>query len=162
MKERPDPIDVHVGRRLRERRAVLGLSQERLGDLLGITFQQIQKYERGSNRIGSSRLFQLGKVMGVPVAFFFEGVPEALYVAPQQPPGLAEDTAGFDMSGALGDRDVEIPGDVPGFFQHRDVLELVRAYHRISDPLVRRRLFELAKALGTIEYAPTGPDGPAA
>ena len=72
MVTKPNPIDVHVGKRLRLRRTLLGMSQERLGDLLGLTFQQIQKYERGVNRIGSSRLYELGQILDVPVSFFFD------------------------------------------------------------------------------------------
>ena len=71
----PNPIDVHVGKRLRLRRTLLGMSQERLGELLGLTFQQVQKYERGVNRIGSSRLFELGQILDVPVSFFFDDLP---------------------------------------------------------------------------------------
>jgi transcriptional regulator with XRE-family HTH domain len=71
----PNPIDVHVGKRLRLRRTLLGMSQERLGESLGLTFQQVQKYERGANRIGSSRLFELGQILDVPVSFFFDDMP---------------------------------------------------------------------------------------
>ena len=139
MVAKPNPIDVHVGKRLRLRRTLLGMSQERLGDLLGLTFQQIQKYERGVNRIGSSRLYELGQILDVPVSFFFDdmvgsrlsgGVPGSL-------PGLAEEAAGFDrgLDGTL-------------LLERRETLELVRAYYRITDAQVRKRLFELAKALG--------------
>src|ERR687896_162580 len=76
MVARPNPIDVHVGKRLRLRRTLLGMSQERLGELLGLTFQQVQKYERGVNRIGSSRLYELGQILDVPVSFFFDDMPE--------------------------------------------------------------------------------------
>src|ERR1700744_5629051 len=72
---RPSPIDVHVGSRVRLRRTLLGMSQERLGEALGLTFQQVQKYERGANRIGASRLFDLARVFAVPVSFFFEDMP---------------------------------------------------------------------------------------
>src|SRR5438067_4098480 len=75
---RPSPIDVHVGSRVRLRRTLLGLSQERLGDALGLTFQQVQKYERGVNRVGASRLFDLARVLDVPIRFFFDDMPEAL------------------------------------------------------------------------------------
>ena len=97
MATKPNPIDIHVGKRLRLRRTLLGMSQERLGELLGLTFQQVQKYERGVNRIGSSRLFELGQILDVPIAFFFDDLPEAVggslassfggYTAP----GLAEE-----------------------------------------------------------------------
>src|SRR6266704_1067410 len=75
---RPSPIDVHVGSRIRLRRTLLGLSQERLGDALGLTFQQVQKYERGANRVGASRLFDLSRVLDVPISFFFDDMPETL------------------------------------------------------------------------------------
>ena len=79
----PNPIDVHVGKRLRLRRTLLGMSQERLGERLGLTFQQVQKYERGANRIGSSRLFELGQILDVPVSFFFDDMPRAETAAGQ-------------------------------------------------------------------------------
>ena len=82
MASKPNPIDVHVGRRLRLRRTLLGMSQERLGELLGLTFQQVQKYERGVNRIGSSRLFELGQILDVPVSFFFDDLPDAASALP--------------------------------------------------------------------------------
>lgn len=118
----PNPVDVHVGGRLRLRRTLLGLSQEKLGDAIGLTFQQVQKYERGANRIGASRLHQLSQVLDVPVAFFFEG--------------LAERAANG-----------EGPTDNDPLLK-RETLELVRAYYRIADPQVRRRIFELTKTLG--------------
>jgi transcriptional regulator with XRE-family HTH domain len=141
MTDKPDPIDVHVGRRLRLRRTLLGMSQERLGQLLGLTFQQIQKYERGVNRIGSSRLYQLGQILNIPVSFFFDDLPEG--EGARAPvvlaPGLAEDPIGFVFDDG---RDLAL--------DKRETLELVRAYNRIPDPAVRKRLFELAKALANL------------
>src|SRR6201988_1812156 len=75
---RPSPIDIHVGARIRLRRTLLGMSQERLGEALGLTFQQVQKYERGVNRVGASRLFDLSRVLDVPISFFFDDMPESL------------------------------------------------------------------------------------
>ncbi len=124
----PNPIDVHVGSRVRLRRTLLGLSQEKLGDAVDLTFQQIQKYERGANRIGSSRLYQFSKVLQVPVSFFFDDMPEAIS---GHPPGLSE------SKGPTDDR-----------FARRETLELVRGYYRISDTATRKRLFELIKAVG--------------
>lgn len=137
MSSKPNPIDVHVGRRLRLRRTLLGMSQERLGELLGLTFQQVQKYERGVNRIGSSRLFELGQILSVPVSFFFDDMPDDLPHAPggSAMPGLAEEASPFEHE------EEELPLD------KRETLELVRAYYRIGDPALRKRLFELAKAL---------------
>jgi transcriptional regulator with XRE-family HTH domain len=140
MASKPNPIDIHVGKRLRLRRTLLGMSQERLGELLGLTFQQVQKYERGANRIGSSRLFELGQILDVPVSFFFDDLPEAA-TGGYPRLGLAEEGAPFEH----GD-------DLP--LDRRETLELVRAYYRISDPAVRKRLFELAKALANLADEP--------
>ena len=134
---RPSPIDVHVGSRIRLRRTLLGMSQERLGDALGLTFQQIQKYERGVNRVGASRLFDLSRVLDVPISFFFDDMPETLSGAhggsaqPRRAAGFAESQEGF------GDEQMG----------RRETLELVRAYYRITDPAVRKRVFELIKSL---------------
>lgn len=136
---KPNPIDVHVGGRVRQRRMLLGLSQEKLGDALGLTFQQVQKYERGANRIGASRLFDLSRVLDVPVAYFFEEIPGvSADVAVAAPVGAADDVEA-EMGGEGGD------GSDP--MMRRETLELVRAYYRIRDLTVRRRVFELAKAL---------------
>lgn len=152
----PNPIDIHVGKRLRLRRTLLGMSQERLGELLGLTFQQVQKYERGVNRIGSSRLFELGQILDVPVSFFFDDMPGdgrgALMsgVAVGRTgfaPGLAEESATFehDLDNGLS-------------LDKRETLELVRAYYRIGDPAVRKRLFELTKALANLSGDPVKPE----
>jgi transcriptional regulator with XRE-family HTH domain len=138
MPDKPNPIDVHVGRRLRLRRTLMGMSQERLGQLLGLTFQQIQKYERGVNRIGSSRLYELGQILDVPISFFFDDMAQDGGAPDLLAPGLAEDPADF----AFDARDLQL--------EKRETLELVRAYNRIPDPAVRKRLFELAKALANL------------
>jgi transcriptional regulator with XRE-family HTH domain len=142
MTDNPNPIDVHVGHRLRLRRTLMGMSQERLGHLLGLTFQQVQKYERGVNRIGSSRLYELGQILHVPVSFFFDDMPEGDGGgAPDSvAPGLAEDPVGFTF-----DDDRDLPLD------KRETLELVRAYNRIPDAAIRKRLFELTKALANLD-----------
>ncbi len=137
---RPSPIDVHVGSRIRLRRTLLGMSQERLGEALGLTFQQVQKYERGVNRVGASRLFDLSRVLDVPISFFFDDMPDALsgsYGAQSHKRlgGFAEAQEGF--------------GD--DTLNRRETLELVRAYYRITDPSVRKRVFELIKSMGPIE-----------
>lgn len=138
--EGPNPIDIHVGARLRLRRTLLGLSQEKLGEAVGITFQQLQKYERGANRISASRLFNLGQVLGVPVGFFFDDLP-----APDALANAAEN----DLPPSQTAEEVDS-------MARRETLELVRAYYRISEPMVRRRAFELIKALGG--EAKAGPD----
>ncbi len=126
--EHPHPVDIHVGSRLRQRRQLLGMSQEKLGDAIGLTFQQVQKYERGANRIGASRLYELSRVLDVPVGFFFEDISRD--AAPARA-GLARRPAATFVAPPL----------------DRDNLELVRLYQRISDSAVRRRLFDLAKAI---------------
>jgi transcriptional regulator with XRE-family HTH domain len=132
----PNPIDVHVGGRVRLRRTLLGMSQEKLGDALGLTFQQVQKYERGANRIGASRLFDLARVLDVPVPYFFEEMGGDVELAsPRHMVCATEEPAA-------------VTGDI---MAHRETLELVRAYFRIPDPNVRKRVYELAKALGPTE-----------
>jgi transcriptional regulator with XRE-family HTH domain len=139
-------VDIHVGRRLRQRRALLGLSQDKLGRAVGLTFQQIQKYERGSNRIGASRLLQLSRALAVPIAYFFEDAPGQTDKAPRAsrgktdgkikagPKGLAKDVAAEEAAA----RDP---------FSRRETLELVRAYYAISNPYVRKRILDLVRAL---------------
>ncbi len=134
--EGPNPIDIYVGRRLRHCRTLMGLSQERLGDAVGITFQQLQKYERGFNRISASRLFNLAQVLKVPVTFFFENMPAKEDGLPQ--------TEGEADADAIDENDP---------IARRETLELVRAYYRIDEDEVRRRTFELIKALGGNEAA---------
>jgi transcriptional regulator with XRE-family HTH domain len=123
----PNPTDIHVGSRVRLRRTLLGMSQEKLGEAIGLTFQQVQKYERGANRVGASRLYDLSRVLDVPVSFFFE----EMVPVEQRSSGLAESTERYEGDPML----------------KRETLELVRAYYKITDPHVRRRLFDLAKAL---------------
>jgi DNA-binding transcriptional regulator YiaG len=129
--EHPDPVDVHVGGRVRLRRTLLGLSQEKLGNALSLTFQQIQKYERGANRIGSSRLYQLSRILEVPVSFFFDDMPEAVSSA---------------RVGVSEGQQIEYEHNQ---LAKRETLELVRAYYRIVDPNVRKRIFELVKSVAS-------------
>ena len=126
----PHPIDVHVGSRVRLRRNMLSLSQEKLGEAIGLTFQQVQKYERGANRIGASRLHDLSRVLDVPVSFFFDDMDPVR--APAIPAGFAEPPTEALEADPL---------------RKRETVELVTAYYRIEDQLIRRRLFDLAKAL---------------
>ena len=128
-KKRPNPIDVHVGSRIRLRRNVLGISQEKLGESLGITFQQIQKYEKGTNRVGASRLQAIASILSVPVAFFFEDAPAGDKAAAE---GFAEDSQ---------------TSYVVDFLSTSEGLQLNRAFVRISDPKVRKRLVDLVKSL---------------
>ncbi len=129
-KDGPSPIDVHVGSRVRLRRTLLGMSQEKLGEAIGLTFQQVQKYERGMNRISASKLWRLSNVLDVPVSYFFDD--------------LGTDENGHPPVVSPGDGSSEPQALDP--MAKRETLELVRAYYKISDPLVRRRLFELTKA----------------
>ncbi|MDD9876572.1 MAG: helix-turn-helix transcriptional regulator [Magnetovibrio sp.] len=132
-----NPIDIHVGNRVRLRRTLLGLSQERLGDEVGLTFQQIQKYERGANRIGASRLFQFSRILDVPVSYFFEDLPSEI-----------RSHEGQMSWGLSDDKQAEL---APDPMARRETLELVRAYYRIADPKVRARLFDLTKVLAKAE-----------
>lgn len=132
-KKKPNPIDIHVGSRIRLRRTMLGMSQERLGESLGITFQQIQKYEKGTNRVGASRLQNISSILNVPVSFFFEDAPGDSH---GEQSGMAE---------AAG------PNYVVDFLSSSEGLQLNRAFVRIEDPKVRRKLIELAKALAADE-----------
>ena len=125
-KDRINPIDTHVGSRVRLWRLMLGMSQEKLGEHLGITFQQIQKYEKGANRIGASRLQQIARVLNTPVAFFFEDAPG------NQPPA-----AGF--------AETESPDYVGDFLSSSEGLQLNRAFVKIKDAKVRRKIIELVQ-----------------
>ena len=124
---RANPIDVHVGSRVRLRRMLLGMSQEKLGENLGLTFQQVQKYEKGINRIGASRLFDLSQVLGVPVQFFYEELAVA-----------GAGAAGF------GERPAE--SYAVEFLGSREGLELNKAFARITDSKVRRSIVDLVRA----------------
>jgi transcriptional regulator with XRE-family HTH domain len=128
-KKVPNPIDRHVGARVRMRRLLVSMSQEKLGEALGITFQQIQKYEKGANRIGASRLQQIAKILGVPVEFFFEGAPAG------------------DGAPAAGFSDLPQPSFMSEFMATSEGVQLTRAFVRISDPQVRRRLVELVETI---------------
>lgn len=138
---RPSPIDVHVGTRIRLRRTLLGMSQERLGEALGLTFQQVQKYERGVNRVGASRLFDLSRVLDVPISFFFDDMPESLAAA------FGGQASGRRVAGFADTQD----GFADDTLNRRETLELVRAYYRITDPAVRKRVFDLIKSMGPQE-----------
>lgn len=122
---KPNDVDAHVGSRLRQRRMLLGISQEQLAEMLGLTFQQVQKYERGTNRVSASRLFQLARALDTPITWFFDD--------------MAADRGGAEKAeGAAEDTDP---------MSRRETLELVRVYSRIDDRKVRKKLYEMAKAL---------------
>jgi transcriptional regulator with XRE-family HTH domain len=130
-----NPIDVHVGNRVRMRRTLMGLSQSELGGALGLTFQQVQKYERGANRIGASRLYDLAGIMGISVGYFFENISESAKSA--SPSEVAKGNVTEHLES--GDADP---------MMKRETMELVRAYYRITDPNIRQQVSTLAKALG--------------
>ena len=132
----PNPIDVHVGQRIRQRRTLLGMSQEKLAEALGLTFQQVQKYEHGTNRVSSSRLFDLTRIFDVPVSYFFEEIQAS--VADKSPSRLMG-VPSSKMQKATAE---------PDPLAKRETLELVRAYYKITEPRVRKRVFELTKAIG--------------
>ena len=129
----PNPVDVHVGTRIRQRRTLLGFSQERLGDAVGLTFQQIQKYEKGSNRVGASRLYQFSEILDVSVSYFFEEMPEEI-----------KSRQGAYQAGLRDQGQTPLASDP---MARRETLELVRYYYRIIDPNVRHNVFELTKTL---------------
>jgi transcriptional regulator with XRE-family HTH domain len=124
----PNPTDKHVGSRVRMRRMMLGMSQEKLGDALGLTFQQVQKYEKGTNRIGASRLYQMSDILQVPVAFFFEGAPS-----------LSARSSGMG--------EVPSPAYVADFLATTDGLALTKAFVHIKDSKLRRRIVDLVEAI---------------
>jgi transcriptional regulator with XRE-family HTH domain len=126
-KKQANPIDAQVGNRVRLRRMLVGMSQEKLGELLGLTFQQIQKYEKGVNRIGAGRLFHVARILGVPIDYFYEDVTEANSV-----PGFAEDSSN---------------PPVMEFLSTGDGLQLNLAFMRIKEPKVRKRVLDLVKSL---------------
>lgn len=132
-KTKPNPIDIHVGTRVRLRRTMLGLSQEKLGDSLGITFQQIQKYEKGSNRIGASRLQKLSEILKTPISFFFEDAPSS------------EKT----MVGGLSEADS--PNYLVDFLSTSEGLQLNKAFANIKDPKVRKKIIDLVCSLADEE-----------
>lgn len=139
MKKAPDPIDRHVGSRVRMQRVLMKMSQEKLGEALGLTFQQVQKYEKGTNRIGASRLQQISKTLNVPPSFFFEGAP---------------------VAGASGNGFVEESSSqyVVDFLSSAEGLHLNRSFARIKDPKVRKKVIDLIATLAEQEEdAQTAP-----
>jgi transcriptional regulator with XRE-family HTH domain len=131
--KKPNPVDAHVGSRVRLRRMLLGMSQERLGESMGLTFQQVQKYEKGVNRIGASRLFQISKILDVPVQFFFEEAPHA------------------DGGAAKGMAEADSETFILEFLNSREGLELNRAFVKIANSKVRKSVVDLVRALSAGE-----------
>lgn len=129
-KKQANPVDAQVGNRVRLRRMLIGMSQEKLGEMLGLTFQQVQKYEKGINRIGAGRLFQVAQILGVPIDYFYEGVVDQLPATSAR--GFAEEAA---------------HPPVMKFLSSGEGLQLSLAFMRIKDPKVRRRVLDLVKSL---------------
>lgn len=128
----PDSVDVHVGQRLRVRRSLLGLSQEKLAEAVGLTFQQVQKYERGLNRISAGRLYQFSKILDIPVSYFYEQLGTN---TSQAGPGLADnDQEGF------------ISGDL---LENKETLDLIRVYYSIEDKETRKDIMRFIKSMAS-------------
>ncbi len=132
-KKNPNPIDVHVGNRVRMRRMLIGMSQEKLGERLGLTFQQIQKYEKGANRISASRLFQMAQILGVPVQFFFEDLPQQ----------ATEEEGGFG--------ETREQTAIMDFLGSSEGLQLNRYFAQIKDARIRRSIIDLVRSLAQSE-----------
>jgi len=143
-KKQPSSIDAHVGSRVRLRRMLIGMSQEKLGELLGLTFQQVQKYEKGANRIGASRLFDIAQILAVPVSYFFDDVSEEV---------ASQHRAMSGRSGVIGQngnghyKDLESGPHMMEFVSSAEGFQLIRAYTKITDPRVRKRVLDLVKSL---------------
>lgn len=132
VKKNPNPIDVHVGNRVRMRRMLIGMSQEKLGGALGLTFQQVQKYEKGANRVSASRLYQMASTLGVPIQFFFDDIPITSHG------NKAGEFAEGESAGVLMD-----------FLNSSEGFKLGRAFSAIEDATTRRRILDLVKCLST-------------
>lgn len=143
-------LDSHVGARIRLRRTMLGLSQEKLGEAIGLTFQQIQKYERGANRVSASRLFDIAKVLDVPIGFFYDDMPLDPMTAPSPAASTGVVTGFAEAQQSFGGPPVA--GSSPsatdaGVLNRRETMDLVRAYYRIPDAGVRRRVLDLIRSM---------------
>jgi len=128
-KKQPNPIDIHVGSRVRLKRTLMSMSQEKLGESLGITFQQVQKYEKGTNRIGASRLQQISGILKTPVSFFFDDAP------------------GFSANAEGGFAETESANYVVDFLSTSEGLQLNKAFVKIKDPQVRKKIIDLVRSL---------------
>jgi len=130
----PNPVDIHVGSRIRLRRMMIGMSQERLGERLGLTFQQVQKYEKGANRVGASRLFAISNILEVPVEFFFADMPHNI-------------TDGMEKGDVKGMSEPDETAFVMDFVSSSEGLQLNTAFKKIGSQETRRKIVELIKTL---------------
>lgn len=128
----PHPIDIHVGSRLRLRRSLIRMSQQKLADAVGVTFQQVQKYERGTNRISISRMYEMANALGVPASYFLEDLPHNMHGAAHSQIGFAEEAQAVFKSDPL---------------HRKETRDLIRAYYNITDSILRKRLLDLAKTM---------------
>lgn len=129
-KKQPNPVDIHVGGRLRMRRMLVGMSQEKLGEALGLTFQQVQKYEKGTNRIGASRLYNISQILSVPVNFFFENIPD-----------------GHGGANQFGYTENSSDNFAYDFMNSAEGFQLGQAFSMIKDVRIRRRIIDLVRSL---------------
>lgn len=136
-----DPIDLHVGNRVRARRLLLGLSQEQLGKYIGVTFQQIQKYEKGTNHIAVKRLAQMSAALRVPITYFLEDIANTMKSGLTAPGFSEAEQEAFDSG--------DVAVDEADVMTRRDVLTLVRAYTAITDPRLQKQIIEMAKAMSS-------------
>ncbi len=143
----PNPVDVHVGKRIRLRRTILHITQQQMADMLGLTFQQVQKYEKGMNRVGASRLWDISKVLNVSMNFFFEDMDNA--TAAQSPRMLSSNNDDFLLSDQHDDLNFEDP------MKRAETLELVRAYYKIPNRAIAKNLFNLIVSLSKSAYYTT-------
>ncbi len=132
-----DPVDIHVGKRIRSCRVSLGISQQKLGENLSISFQQVQKYENGSNRVSASRLYQISEIFGVPMVYFFDGLDRS----------HIPETGDFD--------EVDFADGRRAIISKRETLELVKALHKIKDPAVKRNAVKFLKSIANAELNQT-------
>ena len=144
-KKQPSSIDAHVGSRVRLRRMLIGMSQEKLGELLGLTFQQVQKYEKGANRIGASRLFDISQILAVPVSYFFDDVSDEVAAQHRLTNGNGNGHVHGNGNGHY--KDLESGPHMMEFVSSAEGFQLIRAYTKITDPRVRKRVLDLVKSL---------------
>ncbi len=139
----PNEIDVHVGKRLRVRRSLLGFSQEKLANLIGLTFQQVQKYERGTNRVSAGRLYEISRILDVPVSYFFEQIAPSAKLTDQTSYGMSDnDQEGFEQNAPQQSDDT-----FKDIMTNKETLDLVRIYYSIEDPEARKDIMKFIKSM---------------
>ncbi len=139
----PDTVDKHVGKQLRSRRTLLGLSQEKLAEFIGVTFQQVQKYERGTNRVSASRLFSFSKILDVSIDYFYEGL-DSCGGAKNASLGMSDNPQESFGDSTSAKQGVNIPEDI---FSKKETLDLIRTYYSIEDPKTRADILKFIKSM---------------